>query len=229
MQNIIFQSSRSLLDIFESDYIYSQADSCPPTTIEKKAFPVGGGVTYYFAHHNYDISNNMQTVMLMCPICFELFAVKMQYNVNIEAISMTKGLTLEFGHHIKIFSENGCPNCNSEEAFIKLDPNIATTVCILNRKGYFTSYCCEYHFGKDCGSSAPYIAFKNTDIFDYIDYLPDSWYPDFESYKLWGNPVIRATTPRDTDELKDSILDLLQFAYQLPDSKTLKNAIPSTE
>lgn len=221
MQEIIFTSSRSPLDILKSHYIYSQADTCPSTKTETISMPVGIGLTYYCTHQNYDTCNNMQTVGLMCPKCFELFTIKMRYKVSIESLNMERGLSLEFGHHIKIFAEDGCPNCGEEDALIKLDPNIAVPVCILNRKGYFTNFCCEYHFGEDCGSSSPYISFNNNDILDYIDYLPDSWYPDFESYKLWGNTVIRSTKPRDESELEDYLLDLLQFIHNLPESKTL--------
>lgn len=224
MQKIIFQSLREPLDILKAKFIPSQADSCPSTKTERKVIPVPGG-QFYATMQEYNIKRDMQCAMFMCPCCFEVFVVQMEYSININAVNLTRGLKLDFGHILKVFADEGCPECNEEVEFVKLDPNIASTISILNQKGYYTAFCCEHHFGEDCGSSSPYVAFKNTDIFDYLDYLPDSWYPDFESYKLYGTPVLRATTPRNPYELKETIFELLDFVRQLPISKTLSSKL----
>ena len=75
---------------------------------------------------------------LMCPHCYEICMLdmdrKLKYNVKDDCKITT--FTKFFGK---------CKHCHEFADYIEIDGNIAKTIKILNRKGYFTKFCCEGH------------------------------------------------------------------------------------
>ena len=118
-----------------------------------------------------------RTVTLMCPHCYNLSVT--DYDIN-------------FGHshNHKLHSEihianregkfkNGldedmaCDKCKGAEPII-LDPRIANTVMILNKKGFNTRFSCAGH--KWPGEiDTPYIVFDESVPIDIFKTLPKGW------------------------------------------------------
>lgn len=125
------------------------------------------------------IASNLQgTLALMCPKCYDLTYIDIEYNIKIKSKI--------YGHNISISRDPKiqmtCKNCHWYDDAILLDPNIAETISLLNKKGYTTEYCCEGHNGvkynydnEDYEVDTGYISFyENIDI--DADSLPESWY-----------------------------------------------------
>lgn len=106
-----------------------------------------------------------------------------------------------------------CENCKCKDVnMIQLDPNIAETISVLNKKGYSTKFCCEGH-----GYGGAYVYFNNDEImkkmFDTIfNTLPSSWYLDLNNFKE-SKIIIRS----DENEYPNNILELNEWADSLPD------------
>jgi hypothetical protein len=102
-----------------------------------------------------------------------------------------------------------CPECEGRDLdLIVLDPNIADIISALNKKGYFTEYCCEGH-----GTCDPYIYFKNLDLYDLFSLnLPLSWYIDIQDLKE-NSLVIRA----DETNWESALEELQEWVDSLPD------------
>ncbi len=96
---------------------------------------------------------------------------------------------------------------------MRLDNNIAKSIFVLNKKGYYTKYCCEGH--TDCA----YVYFKNNCIVPYLRYLPITWEIDMDDFKK-GNVIIRSDSI-DIEEQKQSLFDLYCFAMSLPYNKNI--------
>lgn len=128
------------------------------------------------------------TVAIMCPVCYHVT----KHRVKIEIDTSVKTME-EIDLHIftdTVYRISKCPCCLQENLYaIEIDPNISNAISILNKKGYYTKYCCEGHSRKE----SSYIYFKDKDIMlNYIDTLPLSWYIDYSKLKYDNRFVIRA-------------------------------------
>lgn len=150
---------------------------------------------------------------LMCPHCYEICMIdmdrKLKYNVKDDCKITT--FTKFFGK---------CKHCHKFADYIEIDGNIAKTIKILNRKGYFTKFCCEGHDKvkrKNDKVSLAYIYFDNG--LKYLEFiikvLPDSWYID-QNDIIKNKLIIRAK--RDIP-LKKRINDIQKMAKKLDDLK----------
>lgn len=142
---------------------------------------------------------------VMYSNCFRLYRFYFNKIITIN----TENISLESyeNYNIKICK------CGKEdvEAF-ELDNDIASAISKLNKKGFYTLYCCSGH--KD-GSIEGYILFKNKDILDYLYLLPISWDIDLEWLKHIGSvKIISDKYEQNKDEYLN---DLSEFVNNLPD------------
>lgn len=144
-------------------------------------------------------------ICYLCPICFD------RIDTTIEC-EMKSALTLQdpdthcfVTHRV----HRKCWSCRNEVDFIELDPNIGKVVQMLNKKGYYTKFCCEGH-----GKYNPYISFDQVDILDHVNTLPLEWELDERDYYSYGGIVLRAVAPKW--EWRQAIYVLQQWANSLP-------------
>lgn len=86
---------------------------------------------------------------LMCPCCFKLYPFNFGYNLkfikdckDLDYINC-KGIEQIDSVHTQPEIVGDCPICKEKVYFITLDRKIASTVSILNIKGYKTLFSCE--------------------------------------------------------------------------------------
>ena len=153
---------------------------------------------------------------LMCPACYDYEIVKFNYtcNLSIEHKSLTKK---DIYSTVNVMIDRKCPNCKGYFEQIIVDPNIIESISILNKKGFYTEFCCEGHDNEYPPSG--YIKFRSRLILEYLDKLPSSWYHDIRDNNkyiyLYNCVVIRSKGENKQQELQD----LLEFAKSLPDIK----------
>lgn len=119
-----------------------------------------------------------RTVTLMCPHCYNLSVT--DYDIN-----------FGYSHNHKLHSEihiankegkfkNGldedmaCDKCKEAEPII-LDPRIANTIMILNKKGFNTRFSCAGHKYSKTEKATPYIVFDESVPIDIFKNLPKGW------------------------------------------------------
>lgn len=153
------------------------------------------------------------SLALMCPYCYEIHMADMDKKIKMKYHKKDND-------NYKIFPSmkfNGiCKHCHKPIEFIEIDGNLGKTIKILNRKGYFTKFCCEGHDkvkNKNDKAYRAYIYFDNgTTYLEFIrDFLPDSWYidqDDLNDKKL----IIRA---KKDIPLKKRIHDIQKMAEKL--------------
>ena len=150
---------------------------------------------------------------LMCPNCYGICMLNMDRKLKYTVKDDCKISTFT-----KIFGD--CKHCHKFADYIEIDGNIAKTIKILNRKGYFTKYCCEGHDKvkrKNDKVSLAYIYFKND--LTYLEFiekvLPNSWYIDQNDINK-NKLIIRA---KKGIPLKKRINDIQKMAKKLDDLK----------
>ena len=157
-------------------------------------------------HKSYQKENVKGTLSLMCPWCYEVYDVNV--DIDIKA-SMETSDRFDIESFVKtLYHTDKCTNCNLAHKLITLDPNLADIISILNKKGFYTNFCCESH--KDNGISG-YIYFQDMKILDYEHLLPDSVYVDLNDLRD-HLAIIRWEYCNKTEAL----IGLLQFVEQLP-------------
>ena len=75
--------------------------------------------------------------------------------------------------------ELACDKCKGAEPII-LDPRIANTVMILNKKGFNTRFSCAGHKYSKTETATPYIAFDENVPIDIFRTLPKEWRLDVD-------------------------------------------------
>lgn len=158
------------------------------------------------------IESNMNgTLALMCSNCYGLTYIDIEYNIKIKSKL--------YGHNVSISRDPKisitCKNCHWYGDAILLDPNIAETISILNKKGYKTKYCCEGHSGekyqydgKDYYVDTGYIKFEKGICID-PDSLPESW------YLVLNDMIIKSKKDHSITYLND----IYEWAKSLPEYK----------
>lgn len=118
----------------------------------------------------------------MCPICFNYVKKPCAEHLT----SVDEEDIAERG------KPNKCPKCGHEKMFV-IDARICDAVQDLNRKGYFTRFCCEGHVYKEDSESIPYISFESKIWKSPNDlHLPSSWYAEKKrEYKSNGKATLK--------------------------------------
>ena len=168
-------------------------------------------------HHREDaIENSMTmhmygTLALMCPRCYHIEKYNVIANGKI-AISPINSTNVQVSPFIRIshYNDGPCPECgNDNYDLIEIDPNIADTISILNRKGFHTAFCCEGH--GDYGTMG-YIYFVRKYIMEkYIGTLPPTWYVDLDDIRR-EHFIIRS----ESSNYVEAMLDIYEWAKSLP-------------
>lgn len=151
-------------------------------------------------------------IAFMCPICYHIYRarVRAKQYVFLRQTSVSENYADVVVSSPELhFRIDKCPECEGRDLdLIVLDPNIADIISALNKKGYFTEYCCEGH-----GTCDPYIYFKNLDLYDLFSLnLPLSWYIDNLDLKE-NCLVIRA----DRSNWEAALEELQEWVDSLPD------------
>lgn len=178
------------------------------------------------AHHTREKGNDNSmtvhsygTLALMCPHCYSIS----KHHITIDGrVSITVDHTIK--HNIlpwmycSYMDERECMQCGEyANKLIELDPNIADTISILNRKGFYTKFCCEGH-GDDT-QNCPYIYFQNKYLMDcYAHTIPITWYVDISDIRN-GNFIIRS----ESANYEECLLDIYEWAKGLPFIKSFGN------
>lgn len=154
------------------------------------------------------------TIGLMCPHCFHVVYA----TIN---LSCYVSITSKRGHidvlQNTVYETDICESCGKYAKLIELDPNIAETISLLNKKGYLTKFCCEGH--NEQRDDNGYVYFEDRSIEDYLYTLPISWYIDLEDIRnLWYefNPNRGYVIRCDSFNKAEAIYDINQWAKTLP-------------
>lgn len=175
-------------------------------------------------------------IALMCPECFHMIEADINYTKSIYLDDKVPDLFASNSYY------GECPECHTSNEFIQIDINMAQIINILNRKGYYTAYCCEGHLepADDCSGNieftCPYVYFYIWEItYDLRAFqLPDTWFIDdldweckvFTIYDKVGCYVKRFSEFMENKELiktieriwdkEQSLRDLYNWALSLP-------------
>ena len=124
-----------------------------------------------------------RTVTLMCPHCYNLSIT--DYDIN---FGYSRNHKLHTEIHIAnkegkfkngLDEELACDKCKGAEPII-LDPRIANTVMILNKKGFNTRFSCDGHKYSKTETAIPYIVFDESVPIDIFRTLPKGWRLDVD-------------------------------------------------
>jgi hypothetical protein len=123
---------------------------------------------------------------VMCDTCFSISPTKYRYGIN-------------------------CKNDDCYGEMVEIDENFIQAISLLNKKGYYTVFCCSGHPFKN-KSIASYILFKQTVNLPYIP----------SKCNLDGDHCIRYyfKAKNDVDqqlEILELAIDVLKWAIELPD------------
>lgn len=109
------------------------------------------------------------TLAYMCPTCFNIIYAHCNYDIHykfdIDDVAMNLNISFK------------CKKCGNIVSGIELDPNMAYAISELNKKGYYTLFCCEGHFANKEPVATPYIYFINADNIDE-DNIPECWHTE---------------------------------------------------
>ena len=111
------------------------------------------------------------SIAYMCPHCFNIIMAHGSRKLDYEFDTDDVWVSSYVGYT--------CKKCKNEiYETIELDPNIASMISKLNKKGYTTAFCCEGHTS---------IKYENTDAYIMFNALkmdpnniPKYWYVDYE-------------------------------------------------
>ena len=154
-------------------------------------------------------------MVLMCPKCFSTYIIEVDRKIY-------ANYSIEKGNRIFPCSNfiGLCKKCGLYGEFIEIDGNIGKTIEILNKKGYYTKFCCEGHKKnkKEYTDLQSYIYFSNN--LEYMnvikEYLPKSWYIDYDDMR---ENRLSIRSKKDIS-LKQRIKDIQKMAKELPIKKS---------
>jgi hypothetical protein len=165
----------------------------------------------------------------MCPKCYSLFDCKIGYKYNFKVETDNDLIMMDF-NDVSIVGH--CKHCKYTVYFILIDEKLSEIISTLNKKGYYTEFCCEGHFNKDENGDIfyddAYIMFseEGTMRLEYfMDYnaLPEGWYIDKEDKRL----IFRANIDNEIREnipleeivklMDKKIEEMRKFVENLPD------------
>lgn len=147
------------------------------------------------------------TIAIMCPNCYSNTKHMISVESTVSVVSNTKCTQVSPCINPRYIIHE-CKTCSCEDIVgIELDPNIADTISILNKKGYYTNYCCEGHNRMQ----APYIYFSDLAILDVLHTLPLTWYIDYDELSRYNRLIIRA----DWWNREEALFEILAWANEL--------------
>lgn len=157
---------------------------------------------------------------IMCPICFNYVIIDNYTDMytSMNPANIPSSNVQVYTMNIDVNYKGVCKNDKDERFrnFIKVDPNIAEIIKVLNNKGWRTEYCCESHPEEVIFDG--YISFKPK-LPEYIlNTLPISWYHDTRTISKHEIPYY--TIIRMCSEMEDCkgicLAELLDWAKNLP-------------
>lgn len=164
------------------------------------------------------INNGIDTIVkmhgdlaLMCPACYDITHIHDFYYENIIR-SEYCGTKIAILDQLPILVD--CDKCGYNELAIALDPNIAETISILNKKGYITKECCEGHdenlfYSCTNVDSKPYV------LFHYGISINDV--PKFWKLKITKDGFFKLVVKKSKRHYKNEYLESLDdWAINLP-------------
>lgn len=164
-------------------------------------------------------------ITLMCPCCFRLQTHRYDQHISTKIDALTFFDPYDENKHEKQniipatpthYYVCECEFCGTKSIYFnQIDNAIASSISILNLKGFHTSYCCQGHIRKDGRIDNAYISFKNKLILPYLKHLPLGWEIDMPVYRKQDQVVIRGYFKTE-NEHKKILTDLSQFVSELP-------------
>lgn len=164
------------------------------------------------------INNGIDTIVkmhgdlaLMCPACYDITHIHDFYYENIIR-SEYCGTKIAILDQLPIRVD--CDKCDYNGFAIALDPNIAETISILNKKGYITKECCEGHdenlfYSCTNVDSKPYV------LFHYGISINDV--PKFWKLKITKDGFFKLVVKKSKRHYKNEYLESLDdWARNLP-------------
>lgn len=111
------------------------------------------------------------SIAYMCPHCFNIIMAHGSRKLDYEFDTDDVWVSSYVGYT--------CKKCKNEiYQAIELDPNIASMISKLNKKGYTTAFCCEGHTSKNYNNEDAYIMFRALKMDP--NNIPKYWYVDYE-------------------------------------------------
>ena len=151
----------------------------------------------------YEVEKRMKEY-IMCKNCFHMEPIKIRVNNKIRLDRRNERVEVSN----KTYCYYECPECGNHAVGIELDFHIAPIIQVLNKKGYYTLFCCEGHSIYDGG----YIYFEDDFAMRYIVYLPDSCFVDLGDLRE-DKLIIRFEYCNKYRALEE----IYEWALQLPD------------
>lgn len=147
---------------------------------------------------------------LLCTSCFEIFKDELKYSFNfiLDKFSYLFGggsdrITDEFDSGVV------CPISNCPGSIIEVDELMLPTIIELNRKGYYTKFCCSGHYYDNCPNL--YICFD-----DSYDFKNTKLPPGFKCKEDDENSIISKGYGRivKSDKLRKQIIKDAEILYE---------------
>ena len=148
---------------------------------------------------------------LMCPACHDITYIHNFYYENIiKSSQCCDKITIPDQLPIQI----NCDKCDYNGFAIAIDPNIADTISILNKKGYITKECCEGH-GENLFYSCTNVDSKPYVLFHYGISINDV--PKFWKLKITKDGFCKLVVKKNKRHYKNEYLERLDdWARNLP-------------
>lgn len=159
-------------------------------------------------------------IAVICPKCFKTHILNLQLSVNLTHSNSKKKNLIFYRPIIRLVCD-----CSHEiNSYDLIDPNIAPIIAILNKKKYYTLYCCEGHYENFLlnnnddeveGYTRAYIIFAypiNDEILDKFP-IPAPWIisTDDSKFIIYCNEDVS-----NHYDIKDKIRPLRKWANSLP-------------
>ena len=172
----------------------------------------------YILHNESKIFKSIEQLFgfigLMCPYCYNYIirSVRQNNSIFVEQDENSTDEDLElWGYSDTNFRLNKCKCCGVENInLIQIDVNLVDIISILNKKKYYTKFCCESHDNDDNG----YIMFEDRSIMNHMYNLPLSVNFNISSFKQTGIIKIEFEYCNKTDAL----IELAEWATSLPEN-----------
>lgn len=121
-------------------------------------------IEYECDHYTVDVNED---IILMCPSCYNYYKFSSKIKINLNSV----GDDSKVGLYANIQFEFKCPVCGHYRSKFEVDQGIVKAIQILNKKKYFTAFCCEGHLKGDGNPGKAYVKFK----YETPEVIPRYW------------------------------------------------------